>query len=95
MGNEPDDQQKFIHNLKIRLTAISGYAQLLERQIYESAHSTERQIDYITRLRQVIDELSNTIQEHSNDKHAQRERQSCSDDGNGSSSPSNSEFLSN
>lgn len=95
LGSDPGDKEEFLHNLKMRLTAISGYAQLLERQINESEHATERQRDYMARLRRLINDLSQTIHEHNTDERAQKDEQSRQDDGNGPSSPCNSECLSN
>lgn len=95
LGREPDNNAVFIHDLKIRLTAISGYAQLLERQIYESQHATEKQRAYVARLRRAIEDLARTIREHDAGRQTQQDEQVNSDDENGSANRSNSDCMLN
>jgi signal transduction histidine kinase len=94
LGQEPRDNATFIHDLKVRLTAISGYAQLLERQINESEYATEQQREYLARLRRVIDDLSRTIREHEAETRTQRSSRPDSGNGEGSSEPCNSGYMS-
>lgn len=95
LGREADGNTVFIHDLKLRLTAISGYAQLLERQIYQSELATDRQREYIARLRRVIDDLAQTIQEHDGDKSDESDEHDQQADENGSSRRRNSDCMSN
>lgn len=85
MGREPENEAVFIHSLKIRLTTISGYAQLLERHVMQSDHATEKQRAYIVRLGDAIEELSRTIGEHEADRRNEADEGSDGDVENGSS----------
>jgi signal transduction histidine kinase len=93
LGRESDDNTVFIHDLKLRLTAISGYAQLLERQIQQSEHATDRQREYIVRLRRVIDDLALTIREHEAEQKSRSEQENPGN-GNGSTRRRNSDCMS-
>lgn len=61
---DADKRARFIHELKIKLTAISGYAQMVERQATLDGGSSLKQRIYISRLRRLINELILEIIQH-------------------------------
>lgn len=54
---DADERARFIHDLKIRLTAISGYAQMVERQAALDRGTSLKQRIYISKLRRLINDL--------------------------------------
>lgn len=59
MSSESDIS--FVHHLKVKLTAISGYTQMLEQEVGDCATSSEKQRIYVTNLRRITDELVRDI----------------------------------
>lgn len=62
MNKESD--YPFIHHLKVRLTAISGYTQMLEQEVNGCESSSAKQRTYVKNLRRITDELVRDVAKH-------------------------------
>jgi hypothetical protein len=61
---DADERASLIHDLNMRLTAISGYAQMVERQAMRDGNASFKQRVYISKLRRLINDLALAIHEY-------------------------------
>jgi signal transduction histidine kinase len=61
---DADERASIIHDLKIRLTSIAGYAQMVERQAVREGNASFKQRMYISKLRRLINDLAVAIHEY-------------------------------
>jgi hypothetical protein len=87
---DSDELALFVQNAKVRLTAISGYIQMLEREVNESQISSEKQRKYVAKLRHLTDELVREIQQYEFD-YPDKRKSEASADSDGSSDSRDSE----